>query len=140
MPAAMSVTVAMPVTLVIVITMLIPAVMAAVVVPVLAVFVFVAVADDHLVVPTAVTCIPNPINIIMYPRARLIDNHLITVIYIVIAIAVRQIRLTNPNTIVQINILVCRYIKINAYIRHVIVIGMVITYRTPFGLYTYVYA
>lgn len=120
-------------------TMLIPTIMAAIIVPVFAVFVFVAIADNYLVVTSPVTGILCTVNVIAYPGARLVNNYLIAVINIVVAIAVRQIRLPYPGAIAHVNILMCRNIVVNTDIGHVIIVGMVIAHGSPFGLCAYVY-
>src|ERR1700710_626173 len=103
----------------------------AVILVVVAVFCIVAVADNGLGAPAFERCIFGPVRISVHPRGRLIYYHFITMVNIVTGVTRRQCIGVYPGIIVEIYILVCAQIIVGIDIRHVIVIGMVITYRAP---------
>ena len=101
MTVAMSATMPMTVALIIITTAVFsPSFMTAVIVPMVAVPFIVAVADDHLVMTTAVTYISCADIVVMHPRPWLIQHYFISMINVVIAPSVRQIRTAYPNPII----------------------------------------
>src|SRR3569833_1101248 len=121
------------------VSMPVPALVSAVIMPMVAVFIFMAVAYDHLIEAVPVTGIPCANIGIMPPGARLVYNHLVPVIQIVITPSCRQIRTANPHAIVLINILKSGYVIEHANIRHIIIVGTVVPDRPPFRLTANIY-
>jgi len=117
----------------------IPVMTAVIAVPMITVFLIMAIANDRLIPAAAIVYIPGPYLCMMNPWTWLIYYHFITVINIIVTIWTRQVGAVNPYIVSIINILMCIYIIIGVYIWDIIIINMVIANRPPVGLASNIY-
>ncbi len=117
-------------------------IMAAVFSPVVTVTVIMAVADNLLVMATAVPGISSLDILMVFPWIVPVYHNFITMVPVEVAVPRWQTSVVHPLVIFIINVLMGRNIIISIYIRQIVIFGMWMANRAPFGLaanvYTYV--
>jgi hypothetical protein len=107
--------------------------------PVIAVSNVATIADNYLAPAASITGIPCSVIPIITPWFRAVYNHLIAIIKVIIAVPDRQIRPADPYIIAKVYVLMRGNIIISPYIGHIIIISMIISYRSPIGLHANIY-
>ena len=100
MTASMTMTVSMTLIIIAMPMAFIPAVMAAVIMPVITVSFVTAVADNYLVAATAISCLSYAVISIIAPWIRTIDHYFIAMINVIATPPIRQISSMYPYTVV----------------------------------------
>ena len=116
-----------------------PAMITIIFMPMITISCIMAIADDSLVPAAPEACIPRSYIGVVQPWVRLVYYYLISMIHIIVSVWAWQISCMDPGIITEINILMSRNIIISIHIGDVIIINMIVTYRTPFRLCTNIY-
>jgi hypothetical protein len=107
----------------------------AVVMPVVMVPIVIAVADEFLVIAFAAEVVVHPAVVgVVEIRPGFIDDYLVTVVEIKIAIPGRQVAGKDPTAAILVDELMIRHIIIALDVRDVIIVYMVIAGGAPGGL------